>query len=74
MSFLWGFVAGDIIGSAIERAGRPRRYWYPDHATQPRPGWYDDPADSARLRWWDGHQWSDQRTPPRQQRRSDRAG
>jgi hypothetical protein len=38
MSFLWGFVAGDIIGSAIERAGPPPRRWYPNNATQPPPG------------------------------------
>jgi Protein of unknown function (DUF2510) len=63
MGFTFGFLVGDLVGSAIERANRrPARYWYPATAEPPR-GWYRDPAGSSALRWWDGQRWTDHIAP-----------
>jgi hypothetical protein len=65
MGFTFGFLVGDLVGSAIERANRhPARYWTPAGTKPPPPGWYRDPAGSSALRWWDGHQWTAHIAPP----------
>jgi Protein of unknown function (DUF2510) len=63
MSFTFGFLVGDLVGSALGRAKRPARYWYPNGGAPPA-GWYADPAGSCWWRWWDGRQWTAHVTPP----------
>jgi Protein of unknown function (DUF2510) len=66
MSFGFGFLVGDLVGSALERGKRARRRWYPDglQPPAPPPGWYADPAGSPWWRWWDGRRWTAHVGPP----------